>query len=50
MDEMEEVVNGVSTIFSIVSKLRVILDNTDDENLKELYCEQVNEIYKTFIK
>lgn len=28
MDEMTEVVNGMSEIFKITSKLKVILDNT----------------------
>lgn len=44
MDEMTEVVNGMSEIFKITSKLKVILDNTKDDNLKELYLDQVNQI------
>lgn len=44
MDEMTEVVNGMSEIFKITSKLKVILDNTEDDSLKELYLDQVNQI------
>lgn len=41
---MTEVVNGMSEIFKITSKLKVILDNTEDDSLKELYLDQVNQI------
>lgn len=44
MDEMTEVVNGMSEIFKITSKLKVILENTEDDSLKELYLDQVNQI------
>lgn len=44
MEEMTEVVNGMNEIFKITSKLKVILDNTEDDSLKELYLDQVNQI------
>ena len=44
MEEITEVVNGMSEIFKIASKIKVILDNTEDDSLKELYLDQVNQI------